>query len=255
MEDQNKDVQQETLEEILPEQPQQDTVQQEQEPSDQPVEETQPESQQSQYQDNQYEDNLRNLRQAKEQAEYERDQLVQYFQSLQQQNQPQTQEDDLGIAEDDFVEGKHLGRVTKQVKQMQQELQHWRNYSEEATAELKLNNEFKDFNNVVTADNVRSLVEQYPELRSSIQNNEPLYNRGKATYRLIKKFLGDSAIPAKRMQKAKIQNNVNKPMSSSSIKEQQKSPLSQANMFADGYTEELGQALEDEMYEAIKRYY
>jgi len=211
------------------------------------------------YQDNQYEDNVKALREAKEEqrrraelAEQERDQIIKYLESQQKAAQPQ---DDFGIREDDYVEGKDLIKVSKTVKQYKQEADHYRAQSEEMLAELKLNNEFKDFNQVVTSDNVQSLIKKYPELKSSIVNNDPLYTRGKSTYRLIKKFMGDDIqTPDNTIKKAKIKKNMGKPRPASSVKESSTSPLSQANMFANGYTKEVGDALEKEMYEAIDRY-
>jgi len=226
-----------------------------------PVESPQEEqSAEQNFEHNKLEDNLRELRAAKrrekeraEQAEYERDQLVKYFENMQKQPQQQ-QQDDIGVSPDDYVEGKHLGKVTKTVKELKQEVQQWKAYSEEMTAELKLSSEFSDFNDVVTADNVKAFIKRHPEMRGAIQNSDPLYNRGKATYRLIKQFMGEEVAPVDRVKQAKIQNNASTPRPSASIKEKQTSPLSQANMFAEGYTEEIGAALEKEMYDAIRRY-
>ena len=207
---------------------------------------------------------VRNLREAKERemqratkAEYERDQLAKYVENIQRQmsggqQQPQN---DLGIEDDDYVEGKHLGKVTAQMKQMQNELQQWKNYSEETTAELKLNSEFSDFNDVVTEESVKAFIKEYPEMRGSIQNSDPLYNRGKATYRLIKKFMGDKIKPkVNKVNQAMVQNNTGKPRPTSSINADQNSPLSKANLFANGYNEDVGAALEQEMYDAISKY-
>lgn len=259
-----QDVQPEIQEEVVQPEVVQPEVVQPEEPASEP--------QQEDFSHNAFEENVKNLREAKEveaqraaleaqraaQAEKERDQLAMYVQNIQQQvngGQPPAPQNSLGIEDDDYVEGKHLGQVTQQMQQMQAELQQWKNYSEETTAELKLNNEFSDFSNIVTKENVDAFIKQYPEMRGSIQNNDPLYNRGKATYRLIKKFMGDSVQkPINKSNQARVQNNTGKPRPTSSIKEDQNSPLSQANLFANGYNEEVGEALEREMYDAIKKY-
>ena len=99
------------------------------------------------------------------------------------------------------------------------------------------------------------MLKEYPELKPSIQNNDPLYNRGKATYRLIKKFINkDKQQPVNKHNQAKVEANTGKPMPTSAIKDQQTSPLSTAGMLANGYNEDVGKALEKEMYDAIARY-
>lgn len=235
--------------------------------ADEIVAEPAPESEAKQdFSHNAFEDNIKNLREAKAyeaeratKAEYERDQLVKYIDNIQQQlnggQPPQQQQNELGIKADDYVQGEHLGKVTNEMKQMRDELHQWKQYSEETTAELKLNNEFSDFNDVVNTDSVKSFLKKYPEMRGSVTNNNPLYDRGKATYRLIKKFMGDTAkSPVNKSNQARVQNNTGKPLPTASVNEQQNSPLSKANIFANGYTEDVGDALEKEMYEAISRY-
>jgi len=234
------------------------------------VEETideQPEQQEevrSEDTNNTFQDNIKNLRESKEReaqralkAEYERDQLIKYFETMKQQanGQPVQEPNELDIKDDEYIDGKHLNKVTKQIQNMQNELHQWKQYSEETTAELKLNNEFSDFNSVVTAENVKEFIKRYPEMRSIVQNNDTLYNRGKGTYKAIKKFMGDNLKSnINKSQQTKIQNNSIKPRPTSSIQEQQNSPLSKANLFANGYNEDIGKALEDEMYDAISRY-
>ena len=209
-------------------------------------------------------ENIKNLREAKNyeaeraaKAEYERDQLAKYLENMQQQingGQP-VKKDDLGLQDDDYVEGKHLGKVNSELKKVRNELNQWKQYSEETTAELKLNNEFSDFNNIVNENTVQEFIKKYPEMRSSIVNNEPLYNRGKVTYKLIKKFMGnDLNKKANKSNQSAIQNNTNKPRPTAAIKEQQNSPLSQANRFANGYNKDVAKALEKEMYDIISQY-
>ena len=180
------------------------------------------------FSNNAFEDNVKNLREAKNyaaerasKAEYERDELIKYIEAIQQQAnsaQPQKQ-NNLGIKDDDYVQGEHLGKVNNELENVRNELLQLKKHSEETTAELKLNNEFSDFNNVVNAKNVKAFIDKYPEMRGSIVNNDPLYNRGKATYRLIKKFMGDAVKqPVSKANQETIRNNTGKPRSTSSIK-------------------------------------
>jgi len=236
-------------------QPQEELEQQSEEQPQQAPLQDQPTLQQNSHQENAFDENIKNLRQAKQQAEYERDQMAQYIRNVEAQlgfQQQQSQQE--AFQEDAYVEGKDLNKVANQMNQMKQELDQWRSYSEEMTAELKLNNEFSDFNNVVTADNVKTFLKKYPELKSSIQNNDPLYNRGKATYRLIKKFMKEDQQPVNQHNQVKVDTNTGKPIPTTAIKDQQNSPLNIAGRLANGYNEEIGAALEEEMYEAISRY-
>jgi len=253
-------------EEMIEQEVQQPEVQEEviQEEVVEPEIQEQPQQEQRDFAHNAFEENVKNLREAKtreeeraSRAEYERDQLARYVENIQQQvNGGQAQQPQDALQDDDYIEGKQFKQVTKQMQDMKQELQQWKNYSEETTAELKLNNEFSDFNNVVTGENVKAFLKEYPEMRGSVQNNDPLYNRGKATYRLIKKFMGEDMVKpvVNKKNQVKVQKNMNTPRPTSAINKQQESPLSHANLLANGYNEEVGQSLEDEMYSAIERY-
>jgi len=251
----NEEVQEQQVQEEV----QADVVEQEQ-PSQQEAVEQPQESPpvKENFEGNKFEENIRSLRESKEQAEYERDQLARYVENIKQQLggvQQQQPQNDIGISDDDYVEGRQLKNVTKSVKQLESEVQQWKQHSEEITAELKLNSEFSDFNDVVTADNVKALVKKHPELRSSVQGNAPLYSRGKATYKLIKKFMGEKTQQkVNKNNQKKVQNNIGKPVSSSAVKDPQNSPLTEAGLMANGYNEEVGAALEKEMYDAISRY-
>lgn len=197
---------------------------------------------------NDYQENLVTLRESKERerdraikAEYERDQLIAYFNAVKQQQQQSQPQHNLGLADDEYVEAKHLNPITNEVKTLKQEVDEYK----EMLAELKLNNEYKDFNNVVTKQNVEILLRDNPELRSSILNDDSLYNRGKATYKLIKKFMNQP--PSDQYQMSQ------KPRSSASVKG--KSQLADIGLRASGYADEERKArLEREMYDAIDSY-
>lgn len=201
--------------------------------------------------DNDYESNVVSLREARERdrdraskAEYERDQLLAYFNSIQQQQQ-QPPKSNLGIADDEFVEGKHLGQVSNKVNSLQSEVQEYK----DMLAELKLNNEFNDFNNVVTEDNVKRLINENPELKASLINGDSLYNRGKVAYKLIKKFMASHS----NNKPQGLYDQAQKPRSSASIKG--KSQLSDIGLRANGYADEERRVrLEREMYDAIDSY-
>ena len=251
--------------EIQPtEYPQDDMLQEDQ----QPVEELQPQPQAPEQSESDLEENFKKLRESKkreqeraERAEYERDQMLRYVQSLNNpqgaQQQPAQQQDSLGLSEDDFVEPKHVNQINSTVEGLRQEVNEWKMRNEEVTADLKLRSEFNDFNDVVTSNNVENLLEQYPEMVEIVRGQAPLYTRGKATYRLIKKFLKDQANNAVQQNNQKtIKDNFNKPRPSvlASPNKTGDTQLNYANLFSNGYTEEVSKFLRKQMDDAIERY-
>jgi len=225
----------------------------EQQPEQAPIE--QPET------PNQDQVNFRQLREQQElereraiRAEYERDQLMQYIQAQQQQKQqPQQAPNPLGLSDDDYVEGKHLGKVNKSVEELKREVQQWKAHNEEVTAELKLTSEFNDFNNVVTSKNVEKLLKEYPELSSTVRGNDPLYNRGKATYRLIKKFLGDNTKQTIKQSMPQSMPQKQVPRSAATLKGT--SSVSNIGLDANGHmTPERRAYLRRQMDDAINNY-
>jgi len=212
-------------------------------------------------------DNLRIMRENQkrdqeraETAEKERDEMAKYIENLRyQQNQqsnarqPLEIERTFGLTGDDFVEPKHLNAVMENQKRQQAEMNEWRLQQEETTAEMRLVSEYKDFNNVVTEVNIKNFIKEHPEMRSTFVNNDPIYSKAKAAYKVLKKFSTSESKEAKyEKEYEKIQNNNNKPRPTSSVGAQQGStPLSKANLFANGYNEEVAAFLQKEMKDAI----
>ena len=73
---------------------------------------------------------------------------------------------------------------------------------------------------------------------------------------ILKKFVKDETSEAiDRNQRVKVQSNNSKPRPTSSLKQQQSdTPLSKANLYADGYSEDMAAELRKEMDNAIARY-
>jgi len=235
----------------------------------QPVEE--PQQQEPVQPKGDLDENIKLLRESKkreqeraERAEYERDQMLRYVQSLnnpqvqQPQQQPtQQQRNALGLGEDDFVEPKHVNHIHDSVEGLRQEVNEWKMRNEETTADLKLRSEFNDFNDIVTSKNVEELLGQYPEMSEIVRGQAPLYTRGKATYRLIKKFMSEKANKAVTQSTQKtIEDNFNKPRPAvtAAPTKTADSQLNYANLFANGYTEEVSKFLRKQMDDAIERY-
>lgn len=237
------------LEEILqePAVPEEVEVQQEQ-----PVIEEKPRSQQPQ--------NFKEMREAIKRIEKERDEalrLAQEIQSKIQQNTPDhthedIDDDSIQLAPDDIAEGKHLAKMAKKVQKLEAEVNRYKTQSSESLIEAKIKATYPDFDSVVSKENVEMLRTLYPEIAQTLNASADLYSKAVSAYTLIKKF-GITPEDNYEKQKAVIAKNAAKPKPLTSIAPQQgESPLSRANVFADGLTDELRTQLLKEMNSARK---
>lgn len=204
--------------------------------------------------------NLVRLRELREIAERERDELKQQLAQMQQQYtggyqaqqfQPKQQnyapsQDHLNP--DDLVEGRHLSAYDKKIAEINNKVAQ-QNAMLMAQQQMgNLRTKYQDFDAVVSTDNVRLLQERYPDIAKSIANSTDIEAVGKAAYEIIKRF-GIHEEDAYRESKAVAQRNTHKPRPTSST-----SPLGQASSF-DKYTysrDELEQARK-EMEDSIMR--
>ena len=176
--------------------------------------------QQSVPQDSQKESNMRILRERAENAErraLELERMVQMNMSQQQSSKMQIDDsdDDFDLSDDTYIEGKHL---KKYVKNLKQELKNTRKQFEEynqqtamTNAEIRLKDQFNDFDSVVTKENLEKLNQQKPALSRTIYANTDIYDRGYTAYELIK----NSGIIADDYQSLdrKVEENRSKPRS------------------------------------------
>lgn len=145
-------------------------------------------------------------------------------------------------ADDDIVTNKVLKRKV-------QELEGLIKKKDAETVEERLLTKFNDFHDVVSEENVNLLKQNDPELAASIAalQHDP-FKQGTAAYKILKKM--DYTQQRQIMHdKAKSDENAKKPVSANAVKP---SPLSQANRFANGLTQDLKKALWKEMQEARK---
>ena len=200
--------------------------------------------------------NFRAIKDRAERAERERDE---YFRLLSQkelekqspQAQPEPEEDlSYHVDADALVEGKHLSKVDKKIQKLERQLAQYEQRSTSDQIEYKLTQEFKDFNAVVSKENIARFKEEQPELAQSLMANPDLYSKGKSAYMLLKKF-GIATDPNLEADKALVMKNAAKPRPLVSVSPQQgDSPLSRANAFANGLTKELKEQLAREVAEA-----
>ena len=181
------------------------------------------------------ENNLRIMRERAEAAERRNLELERMIQMNMNQNQQSTkiqlveEDDDFGISDDSYIEGKHL---KKYVKTLKQELKATKKQFEEmhqsnamANAEIRLKSQFSDFDAVVSPENVERLKTLKPALYRSIMANSDIYDRGYTAYELIK----NSSMIAESYpeQDRKIEENRARPRSSSTAAPQvAETPLS-----------------------------
>ena len=199
--------------------------------------------------------NLRKLREKAERIERERDEAFRRIQELESKNQKETEsDDDIQIGPDDLAEGKHLSRVAQKIKKLEAEVRQYKQQTSTESTEARLKAQYGDFDKVVCKENIEALRNEYPEIASSIHSNPDLYMRAVSAYTLIKKMGIYGEPQSADLEKAIAQKNSAKPRPLASISPQQgDSPLSRANAFANGLTDDLKAQLWKEMRESSKR--
>ena len=201
--------------------------------------------------------NLRILRERAEKAEREKEQLMRFVSERlpkQQQQQTAAQEEDLefSIAPDDLAEGKHLAKLNKKIKLLENQIKQGNQQSVNMSTEARLKAQYPDFEKVVSQSNIASLSEMYPEMAKTIGESTDLYNKAVSAYTMIKK-LGIHNEEANLQDRVKIQANAAKPRPLASISPQQGgSPMTKVNAFENGLTDELAKSLRKEMADAMK---
>jgi flagellar biosynthesis/type III secretory pathway chaperone len=202
--------------------------------------------------------NFRQLKQETDRIKQERDEMakrLQVYEMSQQRRQyeevPQP-EPEYKVDPGEIVEGRHLQQYAKKVQQLEQRLQQQNEANIAAMAQSQLRAKFPDFDKVVNEDNIEQLKYAYPELANTLNSSRDVYSTAVSAYTMIKK-LGIVPEEDYMAQKAQAQKNVAKPRPLASVSPQQgDSPLSKANAFANGLTDELRKQLLREMNEARK---
>jgi hypothetical protein len=200
--------------------------------------------------------NLTYFRKLADQAARERDDAIRRLQEIERQKEQKVEypDEDITIKDDELVEGKHLAKYVRKIKQLEEQQRNYIQRTTESTAEMRLKAQYPDFDKVMTMDNVQTLSAAYPELAKTINSSNDLYEKASSAYTLIKKFgiYNDQPFEA---DKQKAIANAAKPRPSASVSPQQgDSPMQRANAFANGLTKELKEQLIKEMNEARKGY-
>lgn len=137
-------------------------------------------------------------------------------------------EDDFGLDNDTYVEGKHLKKQVKSlkqaIKQSEQKFAEMNQRNYVAQSEMRLKSQFTDFDNVVTTDNLNKLANTNPVLHRAIMANSDVYDMGYTAYSLIK----SSGIVENKYaeQDRRLEENQRMPRSAANVSPQQgESPL------------------------------
>lgn len=208
-------------------------------------------------------DNMRALREKAEKAERERDEYGRYIQEIQrraqmieaQEKQKQAPiEQDYDVNDEDLLEGKHYKKLVGKYKALEEKLEQATRSNYATAIEARIKSQYNDFDQVVNADSIKALRDSEPELAESLHANPDIHSKAVATYKAIKRM---GLMPSNEYNPDKelAQKNSAKPKSLASISPQQgESPLSRANAFANGLTDELRKQLLKEMDQARKGY-
>lgn len=202
--------------------------------------------------------NIRFLRDRAEMAErrnLELERMIKMNMSQQQSNKIQLvdEDDDMDIADDNYIEGK---KYKKDVKSLRREVQNTRKefaefvqQSSMANAESRLMTQFSDFNNVVSKENLQRLADEKPVLYRTIMANQDIYDRGYTAYELLKTsgIIENSYAPTDK----RLEENKTKPRSSANASPQVgDTPLSRVGdydrrILTEARKRELRQQVED----------
>jgi len=141
-----------------------------------------------------------------------------------------TDGDDIGADPDDYLQVKHFkkntSRLQSKLSESERKLQelHDRIERYEAQASLK---EIKDFDEVVTTENINTLKRLYPEDWETAMSNPNLKNKAKTMYNMINNY---GIVPKDtKAHEDKINKNKSKPSLPGSTGQTPNTPLSKLN--------------------------
>lgn len=168
--------------------------------------------------------------------------------------QPEPEVDYTSLQDDDIVDGKQLKRILMQERnyreRLEKEWQERKRIEHENAIESQLNREYPDLYKVLSKDNIEALRTEDPYLAASLHSNTDLKSKMIGTYNAIKRYGIYKDPNAYAFDKNRLQQNLNKPRASQTVAPQSGTdPLSAANIYANGLTEEL----REKLYQDMKR--
>jgi len=198
-------------------------------------------------------ENWRLLRQSKEKLQRELDEARELLAQRQAATKPAEENidlNDLGLSENDLAEGRHLLTIKKELAALKKAREEDLKRLTMSNVEMRIKNDFPDFEKVVSYENQKKLREIDPDVADAILATGDVYKAHSMAYKMIK-LLNIHRDTSYDADKLKAQQNLAKPKSLSTIAPQKsESPLSHANAFANGLTPELKDQLVKEMFAA-----
>lgn len=193
---------------------------------------------------------FRRVLEEKEQIQRERDELLRLMQADKNRYAPQPEpEENFGIDENSFAEGKDLKRAFKEVTQLKRELQELKKKTAVEVTEARLKTEFPDFEKVFNKENIKILEAENPEFVETIAHSsaDP-YKVAKSMYKAIKQF-GVYTPDMYENDRDRVQRNLTKPRPAVSASNRQSgnSPLAKVSEYAEDLTEERAAQLRAEV--------
>lgn len=217
--------------------------------------------QQEHKQESEADRNWKLMRERAENAERRIQELERYFKDAEERNQKQNmvreEEPEEEYSDPDaFVDRKGLRReLTAREKKLREELEEQRKRLEQMTvqsAEQRLYDRYKDFDDVVNDDNMNKLAKMKPSAYRAIYASEDIFDRGELAYDLLTTY---GIAKRKDELDEKLQQNQQKPRSAATVAPQTAdTPLSRIGDFdRRNLTEERKAQLRRQVAEA-KRY-
>lgn len=161
--------------------------------------------------------------------------------------------DDIDLDDDALAEGKHLKKALKKIYQLEKQVKQYQTKTTQDTVEVKLKTRYPDFDKVVTPDNLSLLRDMNPDLADTILRQDDQFKQAKLAYEMVKQFGIYKDEESYARDRALAQKNAAKPKPLAAVSPQQSdSPLSKANAFANGLTDDVKKALWKEMQQYKK---
>lgn len=176
-------------------------------------------------------ESFRELREKTDRIERERDEAVKRLQELQKAKE-------IDLAPDDIAEGKHVNQIRNEINQVR--------------IENRIRSTCPNFESIVTKENIETLKTLKPGIARLLETSTDMETIAIEAYNYIKEYVIEKP-DAYEDDKKRAQVNAAKPKPLASVSPQQgDSPLSHANAFANGLTDDLKRQLLKEMYDARK---
>lgn len=224
-----------------------------------PVQSETSQQQQKRYTEEQQARNFAELRRIQDQKDRELELMRREIDQLRQSAyKPQGSKDDLGIAKDAFAEVQHVEKIVQSALREQEErYKRQLDAERQQQAERSLNIQYKDLYQVLSAENLRRLEAEEPEIAASIAANPDTYSAKVAAYKQIKKLgIAEENYNAQRVQQ-RLAENQQRPKNPNASAPRQGSPALAAaapiSGFADTITDDMAARYRKEMEEAIAR--